>query len=89
MQSATDNGWHPFEHEITYKFGVGKSETFKTTTADTLQHRFHCMSSKKTTGHCSLTDIDLFENDDELRDILGYVNTAKDKQHKGVSGGVR
>ena len=89
LQSPSDNGWVPFERELVYKFGVGKTETVKYQIESTLERRFGVKTTAKTTGHCSLTDISLFENDDELRDILGYINTAEDKQMKGSSGTIK
>ena len=36
-----------------------------------------------------LMDSDSFNGNEEFQEILGYINTATDKQKKGKSGGIR
>lgn len=82
LQSSTKNGWQNFEYEFKTKWGI-----YKYTISDILKDRFGC--GALSAGISYLTDISCFENDDELRDLLGYINTAVDKQEKGVSGGIK
>lgn len=53
----------------------------------TLKHRF---------GECSgydvesfMIEVDSFKDSDDLRQLLGYINTAEDKQRKGVYGTIK
>lgn len=86
LQSRFENGWKSFETE--YK-----------TTADTLHDRFKC---RKTVDRSKvgtkkyifekemiLIDVDSLKGSEDLREILGYINTASDKQKKGASGNVK
>ena len=86
LQSATKKGWQDFEYEYTHE-AWGHTYTLKRTMSDTLKYRFGCGANGGTDS--TLTDISCFKDDDELRDILGYVNTAPDKQQKGASGSER
>lgn len=75
LQSATKSGWTDFDGNPRY----------------TLKWRFGCSSSS---SGSSLWDfmIDIEESDfdtDEFKSILGYINTAEDKQVKGVTGSVK
>lgn len=82
LQSEALCGWRDFEYERTTKWG-----TYERTLSDTLRDRFGC--DRISAGISYLTDISCFENDDELRELLGYINTPKEKQQKGISGHVR
>ena len=82
LQSATRSGWHDFEYEQVTKWG-----TYKRTLSDTLKSRFAC--GRVSAGISYLQEISVFKDDDELRDILGYINTEADKQQKGASGSVK
>ena len=76
------NGWNDFETE--YR-----------TTADTLKGRF---AARKTVDRSygkvwekkvHLIEVDSFKDSDEFKDVMGYINTATDKQKKGVAGNVK
>ena len=76
------NGWNDFETE--YR-----------TTADTLKGRF---AARKTVDRSYgkvwekkvyLIEVDSFKDSDEFKDVMGYINTATDKQKKGVAGNVK
>ena len=75
LQSANKSGWTDFDAKP----------------RNTLSWRFGC--SSRSDGS-SLWDfmIDIDESDfdtDEFKSLLGYINTAEDKQQKGVTGRVR
>lgn len=74
LQSAYNNGWKDFGAD-------GKA------ISATLRHRFGCYG--KSAGYSYLMDIESFKGSDEFRDLLGYINTAEDKQRKGVGGGIK
>lgn len=84
MQSARENGngWKPFE-------------TNGRTVAQTLNRRFGCTKSQKTsygfklTSRATLVDVESFQPTEELKGILGYINTDASKQMKGASGGIK
>lgn len=67
------------------------SNGFKTLTDDVLKYRFcakkshTCYRQKVETRDC-IIDIDLLRKDSGFKKLLGYINTAKDKQLKGASG---
>lgn len=77
LQSARENGWTDFNENP----------------KSTLRWRFGC-SSRSDYGFSSKRDfmLDLdnsdFDNDD-FRSLLGYLNTAEDKQRKGRNGRIR
>ena len=80
LQSARENGWKDFD---TYG-----------STVKTLQKRFGCTRSRTVYGtkmeqHSYAIEIDSMYESDEFRDLLGYINTAEDKQKKGASGSVK
>lgn len=77
LQSEIDggNGWKPFHK-------------------DTLKRRFGCTRSKTSHGikleqYSYAIDVDSLSKSSEFHKLLGYINTAKDKQMKGVSGSVK
>ena len=86
MQSKNKNGWHPFSYTREYTF-LGREVKEKHTVADTLHERFGCR--KSVGGTYTLAPVKSFKNTKEFRDILGYINTDKDKQHKGEAGSVK
>lgn len=87
LQSATNNGWTPFNNE---RYG---------TMANTLFKRFGCrktIDKMKMGGRTFvfkrsvvLMDVDSFNGNDEFKNILGYLNTSSSMQKKGVSGNVK
>lgn len=58
-------------------------------TDTTLQWRFGCRTRGKYLQESALIDIDLYAENPDFRDILGYLNTASDKQKKGSGGGIK
>lgn len=81
LQSAKNSGWNDFN-------------TDQRTMTDTLRRRFGCTKSRTVYGtkleqHSYAIDIETLYNSDELEDLLGYINTKKDKQKKGALGSVK
>ena len=81
LQSRIQNGWTSFN-----KYG---------STVATLQKRFGC---RKTVDRSFgmvwersviIMDVDSFADNSDFQHILGYINTAVDKQKKGLSGNVK
>ena len=81
LQSKHQNGWMPFE-----RYG---------SMATTLNKRFGCRKTvDKSFGYVwertvILMDVDSFKDNEEFEQLLGYINTAVDKQRKGALGDVR
>lgn len=81
LQSKYQNGWMPFE-----RYG---------SMATTLNKRFGCRKTvDKSFGYVwertvILIDVDSFKDNEEFEQLLGYINTAVDKQRKGALGDVR
>lgn len=74
LQSPKDNGngWKPF-------------------TKNTLKQRFNCPKSQTVNGlkmpvRGYIADVDAFKQIEGFSDIIGYINTASEKQLKGKSG---
>ena len=86
MQSGMKNGWKPFERTFKYEF-LGREVTEKYDVASTLHSRFGC--TKTTSGMYTLVDVDSFQNTEEFRDVLGYINTDPLMQKKGAGGGIK
>ena len=81
LQSSIQNGWTSFN-----KYG---------STVATLQKRFGCRKTvDKSFGmvwekSVIIMDVDSFVDNNDFQHILGYINTAVDKQKKGLSGSVK
>lgn len=83
QKKPADNGWTYFAND-------------KYTTSETLMKRFGARKTEdkmklagKTITHekkVVILEVDSLKDNDEFRDILGYINTATDKQKKGASG---
>lgn len=56
---------------------------------NTLRRRFGCKETRAEACTSFLIDVDSLANSSEFRNILGYINTAEDKQRKGSRGSVR
>jgi hypothetical protein len=54
-----------------------------------LRQRFGCRDSRAYECSSYLMEVDSLANNSEFRNILGYINTAKSCQNKGVFGNVR
>lgn len=82
LQSSKENGWKYFASD-------------KYTTSETLMKRFGARKTvdkqfgKVWEREVVLAEVDSFKDNEEFRDILGYLNTATDKQKKGASGNVK
>lgn len=75
LQSPYVNGFKPLdENVLKRRFAAKKSHTV--------------FGTKCETRDC-IIDIDLLRKDSGFRRMLGYINTAKDKQRKGKSGTTR
>lgn len=70
LQSAKRSGWTNFNGNPRY----------------TLKNRFGCVDTSGRDVSGFMVDVEAFKDNEEFRDILGYINTATDKQKKGASG---
>lgn len=70
LQSGHSNGWKDFDGNVRY----------------TLSQRFGCTGSQGRDVDATMVDVDAFKGCDEMRDLLGFINTDKDKQKKGAGG---
>lgn len=79
LQSSRENGWKYFASD-------GR------TTSETLMKRFGARKTvdrqfgKVWEKEVIIAEVDSFKDNEEFRDILGYINTAIDKQKKGEGG---
>jgi hypothetical protein len=73
LQSATRSGWHDFTKDV----------------RDTLKWRFGCSPSSSHWNTAYLTDIDMFQANDDLTTLLGYINTSESEQRKGKHGTIK
>lgn len=81
LQSGISNGWKPFQ------------TPFRTVT-QTLQKRFGCRKTVDKNRYSGIVrerdviimEVDSFADNEEFKEILGYINTAKEKQRKGSGG---
>ena len=79
LQSEIENGWKYFASN-------GR------TTSETLMKRFGARKTadkqfgKVWEKEITLAEVDSFKDNEEFKDILGYINTATDKQVKGEGG---
>lgn len=87
LQSAADSGWHDFEYDTIVFAGTPYERTVHYDLSKILEWRFGCKG--RTISESSLIDIESFKDSDEFRDLLGYINTAEDKQKKGTSGSIK
>ena len=70
LQSRYNNGWTDFDGNPRY----------------TLSNRFGCVSSSGRDVSAFMIDVDAFKDNEDFKSILGYINTAEDKQKKGSGG---
>lgn len=81
LQSAIKNGWMPFD-----RYG---------SIVTTLQKRFGCRKTvDRVLGRVwekevVLMEVDSFKANSEFKELLGYINTATNKQKKGVTCSVK
>ena len=83
LQSSKENGWKYFASDgrttsetLIKRFGARKTEDRMKLVGKTIIHE------KKVV----ILEVDSLKNNEEFKDILGYINTATDKQKKGASG---
>lgn len=75
LQSAKDRGFKPLDGaELKRRFGCTKSHTFM---------------GMKYSPRSYLIDCESLYNNDEYKEILGYINTAADEQKKGTLGTIK
>jgi hypothetical protein len=84
----TDKGFEYLELQSPYANG------FKALDDNILRWRFgakrsHSFYGQKYETTSELIDIDLLKNDSKFRKMLGYINTASDKQRKSASGTIK
>lgn len=83
LQSATRSGWQPFSGGT---YGTANNTLYK---------RFGCRKTvDKSFGkiwekEIFLAEVDSFNDSLDFEHLLGYINTAVDKQKKGVAGNVK
>ena len=73
LQSPTMSGWIDFNGNPRF----------------TLASRFGCASGMGYTEEGFMIDVEQFKDSEELKILLGYINTSTDKQVKGVHGGIK
>lgn len=72
LQSANSNGFKPLNTDILkWRFGAKKS---------------HTLGGKKYETKECIIDVELLKNNNGFRKMLGYINTAVNKQRKGTGG---
>lgn len=72
LQSANSSGFKPLNTDILkWRFGAKKS---------------HTLGGKKYETKDCIIDVELFKNNNGFRKMLGYINTAVNKQRKGTGG---
>lgn len=80
-----DRGFEYLELQSETENGFKKLDSF------VLKIRFGCQTSYSVSGtkfekSNVLIDVDSCKNSEEFKNLLGYINTAKDKQNKGEGG---
>jgi hypothetical protein len=70
LQSSRQNGWMNFNGNPRH----------------TLATRFGCTNTSGRDVSGFMIDVDAFKDSEDLKSILGYINTDSDKQKKGVGG---
>lgn len=81
LQSGVQNGWMPFD-----RYGSMEATLQKRFGCRKTVDRFHGQVWEKSVV---LIDVDGVGDTEEFRKVLGYLNTATDKQKKGVAGSVK
>lgn len=72
----------------------GITNGFRPLTQERLKNRFGCQHQHTTQGYkfttnSELIDIEELGKDKSFKEIMGYINTAVDKQHKGAYGSIK
>lgn len=75
LQSPNNNGWKPLNTELLgWRFGCKKS---------------HTILGEKVAFKTYMIDVESLGKSDDFKELLGYINTAVDKQLKGATGSVK
>lgn len=86
LQSSVINGWCNMErHEENYNRRVSDTLNGRFKARRTVDRSYGKVREKKV----HLIEVDSFKDCDEFKEIMGYINTAADKQKKGVAGNVK
>lgn len=80
----TDNGYEYLELQH-----PSSGNGWHTLDDNTLTNRFGCYSARMFETSSFLMDVESMSNSQELRNILGFINTADSSQRKGAYGNVR
>ena len=80
----TDNGYEYLELQH-----PSNGNGWHTLDDNTLTNRFGCYSARMFETSSFLMDVESMSNSQELRNILGFINTADSSQRKGAYGNVR
>lgn len=86
LQSEKRSGWQPFEEDVILFEGTPFATQKHYTVSDRLKNRFGVGSAY---GESVIVEISQYEGNDEFRDLIGYINTEKSAQQKGVKGGIK
>lgn len=73
LQSATRSGWTDFNSNIRH----------------TLKWRFGETTGDDWTERTFMIDVDSLKDSDELKKLLGYINTQESEQRKGTNGTIK
>lgn len=73
LQSPNASGWTDFDGNPRY----------------TLNTRFGCPTTSGYNAEAFMIDVDSLKDSEDLRILLGYINTAKDEQKKGKYGTIK
>ena len=73
LQSASRFGWTDFNSDV----------------RETLKWRFGCSQSSSYWSSAYLTDIDQFQDNNDFRTLLSYINTNESEQRKGKHGTIK
>jgi len=93
VRNSTEHGLQYLELQSETQMGYMPFETSRRTAEETLQKRFGCRKRIDKLGtmvlkkEVMLVDIDSMKMTEEYKEMLGYINTAKSKQKKGIGGG--
>jgi hypothetical protein len=92
LQSNTKNGWKNFKDEnrteietLVSRFGCKKTTDKQLRMLKTADGKYEKVNGKTIT----IVDIDTMNPTEEFKEMMGYINTATDKQKKGVKGGTK
>ena len=92
LQSNAKNGWKNFKDEnrteietLVSRFGCKKTTDKQLRMLKTADGKYEKVNGKTIT----IVDIDTMNPTEEFKEMMGYINTATDKQKKGVKGGTK